>query len=1024
MGDSVRFQHFEVLRRDDGSLWELGRGAMGITYKAFDTNLRSYVALKVINATYLNSEIARQRFLREARAAAAIRHPNVATVFHLGSEEESYFYVMEFIDGETVDAYMRREGAVPMRMALEIAIQVSRALGAAEKQGLVHRDIKPSNLMLAREDERDFTVKVIDFGLAKSASREAGGEDAATLTAAGFLGTPHFASPEQLDEREVDGRSDIYSLGVTLWFMLAGKTPFGGSLAQVMSQHLHRDPPFETLEGIPAPLVALLRRMMAKNPADRPQTPGELRRELEACLEAVKTATPAPRVAAEEGSFDTTILPTLADAVPLVTGQILGGQYRLLGETTASDRGRMFRAESVEDGRMVALLMVHPGLLPTSESLTRVEGDLGRLARLRAESLRKVLAIESIDHQTYLVLEWLEGPTLLDVLRARRSLSRKEALKVLEVIGEGLDALAAAGLACPDFAVHEVWLPGASETGPLSSTPKFLPLAFGPAGAVTEQTMAASPFREMRAGGKFATRPASAFVFVLGALAYEVFGGLRGGSSGGSYAPLPALGEKGNAVLKRALDPAQSYPSAGEFVTALESATREAVPALRPTRLSVPVPPVAVGPKSEPATSPPIASPEPGAPAVASASSSPPVPDFAAIKQARRKANRQFFIFLVGGMAALLFFTMILEVVVYLNRKATVPPRPPTPPPSGWATPSSSASPIAEATPPPTPTPAPTPTLYERRLAEARQLQQKDDPAGALAAYGDLARQFPDEKEPLRQLEMISAALRASQATLTDEQRVALQEPLEQAASLGVISAQIFLGEILQKNAPAEALKWFIAAGNQGQTEAMVQAGLMLSNGNGVERPDLKEAAGWFSKAASGGDRYGIALMGECLLYGTGVDMDPKRAVEMLNAAAVLNEPHALNTLGSVYRNGIGDLIKPNNEKAARFYARAMDLGLWDAQANLGVLYMIGEGVEKNPKKAVDLFKDGAEKNNAASMFYYAKCYEGGVTDKKETIVKRDIQKARDWYLLAAESGNQPAIEWCKKNNIPLANRP
>src|SRR6516225_6935231 len=110
MAEPERYQHYEVLRRDDGSLWELGRGAMGITYKAFDTNLRCPVALKVINSTYLQNETARQRFLHEARAAAALRHPNVASVFNLGTEEDKYFYVMEFIDGETVEARVRRQG--------------------------------------------------------------------------------------------------------------------------------------------------------------------------------------------------------------------------------------------------------------------------------------------------------------------------------------------------------------------------------------------------------------------------------------------------------------------------------------------------------------------------------------------------------------------------------------------------------------------------------------------------------------------------------------------------------------------------------------------------------------------------------------------------------------------------------------------------------------------------------------------------------------------------------------------------
>ena len=193
MADAERYQHYEVLRRGDGALWELGRGAMGITYKAFDTNLRCPVALKVINNAYLNSDVARQRFLREARAAAALRHQNVASVFHLGTDHESYFYAMEFIDGETVDAYMKRTGPLSPVEALEITMQVSRALAAAVKQQLVHRDLKPANLMLV-DEEGEKVVKVIDFGLAKSAKRE--GEDSGALTVGGgFVGTPHFPAP-------------------------------------------------------------------------------------------------------------------------------------------------------------------------------------------------------------------------------------------------------------------------------------------------------------------------------------------------------------------------------------------------------------------------------------------------------------------------------------------------------------------------------------------------------------------------------------------------------------------------------------------------------------------------------------------------------------------------------------------------------------------------------------------------------------------------------------------------------------
>src|ERR1700738_1967398 len=239
MAEVERFEHFVIERRPDGSLWELGRGAMGVTYKAFDTNLRSDVALKVINSQFLNSDTARQRFLREARAAASLRHPNVATVFHLGNSDGEFFYAMEYIDGETVEKYVQREGPMNSEFALRITRQVSRALIAADRQKLVHRDIKPSNVMLVQdEDEDHLLVKVIDFGLAKSLVAAA--DQSLTVSMGGFVGTPHFASPEQLEEKEIDIRSDIYSLGATLWFMLAGRPPFQGSMASVINQHLNQ----------------------------------------------------------------------------------------------------------------------------------------------------------------------------------------------------------------------------------------------------------------------------------------------------------------------------------------------------------------------------------------------------------------------------------------------------------------------------------------------------------------------------------------------------------------------------------------------------------------------------------------------------------------------------------------------------------------------------------------------------------------------------------------------------------------
>jgi serine/threonine protein kinase len=209
------FQHYEVTVREDGiTPSELGRGAMGITYRALDLNLGAPVALKVISARYSNQNEARDRLRREARAAAQLRHPNVASVYHFGETAAGQcFYAMELVEGETLESRVRREGPLGAEVVLEIATQVARALLAAEKHGLVHRDLKPSNLMLVPNEsgkENAPGVKVIDFGLAKAVTDEG---EAQEPTQTGFAGTPGFASPEQsqADGKKLDTRSEIYS---------------------------------------------------------------------------------------------------------------------------------------------------------------------------------------------------------------------------------------------------------------------------------------------------------------------------------------------------------------------------------------------------------------------------------------------------------------------------------------------------------------------------------------------------------------------------------------------------------------------------------------------------------------------------------------------------------------------------------------------------------------------------------------------------------------------------------------------
>ena len=166
-----RFEHYELVRGEDGKPVELGRGAMGVTYKALDINLRCPVVLKVISERYLGDESARLRFLREARAAAKLRHSNVASVLHLGRTGSSYFYAMEFVEGETLEKLIKRSGRLDVKLALEIATQVAAGLAAVHEQNLVHRDIKPTNIMVRLKEERGVTAKIIDLGLAKTLRR-------------------------------------------------------------------------------------------------------------------------------------------------------------------------------------------------------------------------------------------------------------------------------------------------------------------------------------------------------------------------------------------------------------------------------------------------------------------------------------------------------------------------------------------------------------------------------------------------------------------------------------------------------------------------------------------------------------------------------------------------------------------------------------------------------------------------------------------------------------------------------------
>jgi serine/threonine protein kinase len=285
-----RLAHFDVMR-------VIGRGGMGIVLEAFDSRLQRNVALKVLDPEVAHDETARQRFCREARAAASITHENVVAVHQVehASEGELPYLVMQLIAGETLEQRLLREKRLPMKEVVRIALQIAQGLAAAHAQGLIHRDIKPGNILLEPPHDR---VKLTDFGLARIA-------DDVKLTRTGFVtGTPLYMAPEQALGEPGDARSDLFSLGAVLYEMCAGQPPFQGNSALAILKQItdirHR-PLRELNPEVPERFAEMVDELLAKKPQDRYQSAADLAEVLDYAWARIRSSSDElPAVCQEE----------------------------------------------------------------------------------------------------------------------------------------------------------------------------------------------------------------------------------------------------------------------------------------------------------------------------------------------------------------------------------------------------------------------------------------------------------------------------------------------------------------------------------------------------------------------------------------------------------------------------------------------------------------------------------------------------------------------------------------------------
>jgi serine/threonine-protein kinase len=269
----MEFAGYHIIRR-------LGSGATADVFLAEQCSLGRQVALKVLKKDFANDETYVRRFLREARAVAALNHPNIVQIYQTDCLDGNWCFAQEYVQGENLQQEIQRAGALPVPKVIDLLWQTSAALEAAAEAGIVHRDIKPENILLAPNG----IVKVADFGLVHM-NIPAANQSHLALTEVGMtLGTPLYMSPEQAQGLPIDHRSDIYSLGITCWHALAGKPPFHGETAlSVALQHVNTPPPplAKQRSDIPPDLTAIIERMIKKNPNDRYQTFDDILQELQ-----------------------------------------------------------------------------------------------------------------------------------------------------------------------------------------------------------------------------------------------------------------------------------------------------------------------------------------------------------------------------------------------------------------------------------------------------------------------------------------------------------------------------------------------------------------------------------------------------------------------------------------------------------------------------------------------------------------------------------------------------------------------
>jgi len=465
-----------TLRNKYRILAKVGKGGMGHVYKALHLHFNEVRALKVMDPSLTEREDFVRRFLREAFVARRLQHPNAVRVDDVDQTEDGrHCIVMEFIDGRMLRDVIEREGPMPVPRACSIIRQVASALGAAHELGIIHRDIKPENIALVKSDQGE-SVKVLDFGITKLREGQLKAEAGAMeLTASGTvfaIGTPEYMSPEQVRQKELDGRSDLYSLGIVFYEMLTGDLPFHAeSQAEWFLAHVGEAPKplheYAATLRIPIGVVDLVMSMLEKEPLHRPANGAAVIRAIEACeSEGYLVAPIAPaggRTTEEKRTGESTAAPAFFEGWQ--QGSLITQRYKILDKVAEVRMGPIYTALDSTGGGVCALKLITPWNIPSAEIINQLSEYHQRMQRFQHPHVIRTLDLgQAEDGVLFLVTEYVPGANLRQIIERETFLGVARSSRIVWEIAFALDAGQQLGMMHGEIKPEHILLTGTAKS--------------------------------------------------------------------------------------------------------------------------------------------------------------------------------------------------------------------------------------------------------------------------------------------------------------------------------------------------------------------------------------------------------------------------------------------------------------------------------------------------------------------------------------------------------------------------------